>query len=289
MIVVMARRDRMPFNRRMPTPVELEIEFFCGGVRIDASYDLARRRAPDQQGARRSRSASWSTHPVPQLPIPFHAVPLFAHLRPEDRAALEPLCRVRAYEKGDTVFDEGAPADRIHFVLDGRVKIMKATGARDIILEILGAGEPVGAVAAFERRAFPATAVTMEPSTLLSVPEREFFQLLETRPEMTRQLLGGLTMRMMMLNKRMADMTGAVEARAARLFLTLAERMGTRRGDATIIPLPLSRQELADLLGTTLETAIRLMSRWQKEQVVLTERDGFVVPDPEMLRSVAEE
>ena len=76
--------------------------------------------------------------------------------------------------------------------------------------------------------------------------------------------------------------------RAARLFLTLAERMGTPRGPGTFIQLPLSRQELADLLGTTLETTIRLMSRWQKEGVVTTERDGFVVSDVKALRGVGE-
>lgn len=222
-------------------------------------------------------------------PIPFHAVPLLAGLRPNDRAAVEPLCRLRAYEKGETIFDEGAPAERIYFVIEGRVKIVKATGARDVILEILGAGEPVGAVAAFEQRAFPATAVAMEHSTLLSIPEREFFQLLEARPEMTRSLLGGLTMRLMMLNKRMADMTGAVETRAARLFVTLADRMGVNTNAGTMIPMPLSRQELADLLGTTLETTIRLMSRWQKEGLVVTEREGFAVPDLAALRRIGEE
>jgi CRP-like cAMP-binding protein len=218
--------------------------------------------------------------------IPFSAIPLLAGIRPADRAALEPLCRIREYEKGDTVFREAEPADRIYFVVEGRVKIVKATGSRDLILEILDAGEPVGAVAAFERRAFPATAIAMERSSLLSIPEREFFQLLETRPEMTRSLLGGLTMRLMMMNKRLADMTGSVEVRAARLFLTLSERMGVPRGEQAFIPLPLSRQELADLLGTTLETAIRLMSRWQKENVVLTERDGFLVAKAESLRAV---
>ena len=222
-------------------------------------------------------------------PIPFHAVPLLASLRPNDRAAVEPLCRLRTFEKGETIFDEGAPAERIYFVIDGRVKIVKAAGARAIILEILGAGEPVGAVAAFEQRAFPATAVAMEHSTLLSIPEREFFQLLEARPEMTRSLLGGLTMRLMMLNKRMAYMTGAVETRAARLFVTLADRMGANTDAGTMIPMPLARQELADLLGTTLETTIRLMSRWQKEGLVLTEREGFVVPDVKALRRIGEE
>lgn len=219
--------------------------------------------------------------------IPFDAIPLLAGFRAADRAALEPYCRVRGYDKGETIFDEGVDADRIYFVVHGRVKIVKAAGTRDIILEILGAGEPVGAVAAFERRPFPATAITLEPSSLLSIPEREFFQLLESRPEMTRHLVSGLTMRLMMMNKRLADMTGTAEARTAKLFLTLADRMGEAREGKTFIALPLSRQELADLIGTTLETAIRLMSRWQKEGIILTEKEGFLIVDKAALESLS--
>ena len=223
-----------------------------------------------------------------QARIPLDSVPLLAILKGEDRAAVEPLCRMRGYEKGDVIFREGEPADRIHFVYTGRVKIVKSAGNRDVIIEILGPGEPVGAVAAFERRAFPATAIAIEPSGIVSLPEREFFQLLEGRPEMIRSLLGGLTMRLMMVNKRLADMTGSAEARAARLFLTLAERLGTPRDGGVFIPLPLARQEIADLLGTTLETAIRLMSRWQKDELVLTEKAGFAIPRIDALREVSQ-
>lgn len=219
-------------------------------------------------------------------PIPFNAIPLLATLSAADRAALEPVCKVRGYEKGEVIFREGEPADRIHFVYLGRVKIVKAVGTRDVIIELLGPGEPVGAVAAFERKAFPATAITLEPSSLLSIPEREFFQILAQRPDMTRTLLAGLTLRLMMLNKRLADMTGSAEEKAARMFLTLAERLGQRDEESVFIPLPLSRQELADLLGTTLETAIRLMSRWQKEDLVRTEKNGFEIPSVEKLRAI---
>ena len=219
--------------------------------------------------------------------VPFDSIPLLATLKSDDRAALEPLCRMRGFEKGEVIFREGDPADRIHFVYTGRVKIVKAAGARDIIIEILGPGEPAGAVAAFERRPFPATAIALEPAGIVSIPEREFFELLERRQEMTRSMLSGLTMRLMMVNKRLADMTGSAESRAARLFLTLAERMGRPDGSRTFVPLALSRQEIADLLGTTLETAIRLMSRWQKDSVVLTENDGFAVPDLAALRNIA--
>lgn len=213
-----------------------------------------------------------------EVPIPFGAIPLLAGLKKDDREALAPLCRMRGYEKGETIFHEGEPADRICFVHIGQVKIVKAAGGRDVIIELLGPGEPVGAVAVFERRPFPASAVALEPSGILSIPEREFFALLERRPEMMRQLLAGLTYRLMMVNKRIADLTGSAEHRAARLFLTLADRVGIPRGDATFIPLPLSRQEIADLIGTTLETAIRLMSRWQKDNIVETEKSGFLIP-----------
>jgi CRP/FNR family transcriptional regulator len=220
-----------------------------------------------------------------QAPIPFDSIPLLAALKPDDRAALEPLCRVRGYEKGETIFHEGDPADRIHFVTIGLVKIVKAAGSRDVIVEILGPGEPVGAVAVFERRPFPASAITLEPSGILSIPEREFFALIESRPQMMRQLLAGLTFRLMMVNKRLADLMGSAEQRTARLFLTLADRLGERTGEGIRVPISLSRQEIADLIGTTLETAIRLMSRWQKEAILLTEKDGFVIPDIEALKA----
>jgi CRP/FNR family transcriptional regulator, nitrogen oxide reductase regulator len=221
-----------------------------------------------------------------EAPIPFDAIPLLAALKKDDREALAPLCRMRGYDKGDVIFQEGDPADRICFVHIGQVKIVKAAGGRDVIIELLGPGEPVGAVAVFERRPFPASAIALEPSGILSIPEREFFALLERRPEMMRRLLAGLTYRLMMVNKRIADLMGSAELRAARLFLTLADRVGIARGSGTFIPLPLSRQEIADLIGTTLETAIRLMSRWQKDALVQTEKSGFLIPRVDVLKSI---
>ena len=221
--------------------------------------------------------------------IPFDAVPILAGVRGDDRAALAAVCELSAYEKGATIFREGDPADRIHFLFVGRVKIVKAGPERDLILEILGPGEPVGAVAVFERRPFPATAIALEPCGLLSIPERKFFSLLEARPEITRRLLAGLTMRLITLNRRMADMTGSVEYRCARLFETLAARIGQPRDEGTFIPLPLARQEIADLAGTTIETAIRVMSRWQREGIVETDKKGFLIRNSAALKEIAPE
>lgn len=223
----------------------------------------------------------------PRPPIPFNAIPILAPLTGEDRAALDPICELKAYEKGDVLFEEGSPALFIQFVFVGRVKIVKAAPDRDLILEILGPGEPVGAVAVFEQRPYPASAIALEPSGTISIPEREFFRLAEKRPEITRRLLAGLTMRLMALNRRLADMTGSVEYRAARLFSTLAERTGRKHADGIFVPIHLSRQDIADLAGTTIETAIRIMSRWQKEGLVETEKDGFLIRQISALRELA--
>jgi CRP/FNR family transcriptional regulator len=222
-----------------------------------------------------------------RAPIPFEAIPILKPLTAEDRAALAPLCELHAFEKGALIFEEGQPALFIHFLFVGRVKIVKAAQERDLILEILGPGEPVGAVAVFERRPFPASAVALEPCGVVSIPEREFFGLIGKRPEITRRLLAGLTLRLMALNRRLADMTGSVEYRAARLFATLAERAGQKRGDAIFVPIHLSRQEIADLVGTTIETAIRVMSRWQKDGLVETDKEGFLIRQIGALREMA--
>ena len=82
-------------------------------------------------------------------------------------------------------------------------------------------------------------------------------------------------------------MGARVEARFARLFLKLAEQIGRAEPRGTFVPMALTRQELADLTGTTIETCIRIMSRWQKEDVLLTEKQGFVICDQAVLDEVA--
>jgi len=136
------------------------------------------------------------------------------------------------------------------------------TRGTDVILDIFGPGDPVGAVAAYESRPYPASAVAIEPTTCLAVPRQAFFSLLETHPTMVRGLLVGLTHRLMELTTRLTELTGGrVEARLARFLLKLADDIGQRRPDGVFIPLALSRQEIADMIGTTIETSIRIMSR----------------------------
>jgi CRP/FNR family transcriptional regulator len=209
-------------------------------------------------------------------------IALFRCLNPAEARALSQVCRLQVCERGATVFVEGERAKEMSFVALGTVKIVKSTPTRSVIV---GAGSPVGLVAAWEGRPYPGSAVAIEPSTIVHVPERDFFALTDRHPEILRQLLQLMMDRQVQLGQRVSEMTGPVETRVAQALLDLAETAGKADGPGAAIPLPLSRQEIADLAGTTVETAIRIMSRWGKEGLVLTESDGFVIPDVERLRS----
>ncbi len=217
---------------------------------------------------------------------------MFRRVSAEDRQRLLAVARVRHLDRDAHVFEEGQPSDYFPIVLSGRVKVFRITPAgKEIILEIFGPGDPLGAVAVYEGAPFPASAIALEPTECLMIPRRDFFALLEAHPSLVRSVLLGLTHRLMELTRRLTELTGGrVETRFARLFLKLGAEMGRTdpaRG-GTVVAMPLSRQELADLTGTTIETAIRIMSRWNKDNVIRTDKDAFVILDMETLKSIAE-
>jgi CRP/FNR family transcriptional regulator len=216
-------------------------------------------------------------------------LPFFRRVSPSLRARVAEVARLRSFERGELIFAEGDPSDAFIIIVSGRVKVFKSTPTgKEIILEIFGAGDPLGAVAVYEGAPFMASALTLEPSQVLSIEQSAFFRLLEAEPAFVRGLLSGLTLRLAELTRRLAELTGArVEARFARLFLKLCDQIGKPDRGGIFIPMPLARQELADLSGTTIETAIRIMSRWQKDDVLHTEKDGFVVLDRGALEEAA--
>lgn len=214
---------------------------------------------------------------------------LFRRLSAEDRQRLAAVAHVKTFDRGALLFDEGSASDELYTVVTGRVKVFKTTArGSDVILEIFGPGDPVGAVAVYESRPYPASAMALEPTTCVGIPRTAFFSLLETYPTLVRGMLTGLTHRLMELTNRLAELSGGrVEARLARFFLKLAADIGQKRPDGVFIPLALSRQELADMIGTTIETAIRIMSRWGKDEIVRTDKDGFTLLDRAVLESTA--
>lgn len=215
--------------------------------------------------------------------------PIFSRLTPADRRTVAEVAVLRDYEKGKTIFEQEEPSDAFYAIASGRVKIFKMMpNGKDLILEVFGPGDPLGALAVYAERPFPAGAAALEDTTCIVIPRAAFFRLLEQNPTLVRGLLAGLTLRLVQLTNRLAELSGGrIEPRFARLFLKLAGEMGAQERGGTFIPLALSRQELADMTGTTIETCIRIMSRWGKDDLVRTERDGFVVLDRAGLEHIA--
>jgi CRP-like cAMP-binding protein len=217
--------------------------------------------------------------------------PIFSRLSAADRKVVAEVARVQHFGKGETIFEQETPSDAFYQIISGRVKIFKMLpSGKDLILEVFGPGDPLGAVAVYMERPFPASAAALEDTTCVIIPRPAFFRLLEANPSLVRGLLLGLTTRLVELTNRLAELTGGrIDGRFARLFLKLAKEMGRSERGGTFIPLALSRQELADLSGTTIETCIRIMSRWGKDSVVQTEKDGFVILNRGELERVAAE
>jgi CRP/FNR family transcriptional regulator, dissimilatory nitrate respiration regulator len=238
------------------------------------------------------KAATRGYHTVPmsvEIEQALRVAPIFGKLAQEDRRRLAMVSRLRAFARGETVFAEGDPPDCFCVVVTGRVKVFKMTPAgKDVILEIFGPGDPLGAVAVYEGRAYPASAVAIEDTATVLIPRQAFFALLEQHPTLVRGLLAGLNHRLVELANRVAELSGGrVEPRFARLFLKLSQEQGRPGRGGIFIPVTLSRQELADLTGTTIETSIRIMSRWGKHNIVHTEKDGFVVLDTHELDVLA--
>ena len=225
---------------------------------------------------------------APSVDDALRSVAMFRALSADDRARLAAVATVRHFDKGVSLFTEGEPSDVLYTLVSGRVKVVKSVAAgKEVILELFGAGDPVGAVVAYEGRPYPASAIALEKTSCVLLRRAPFFGLLESHPTLVRGFLLGLTHRIVELTRRIPEVAGArVETRFAHLFLKLADKMARPTAEGAFIPMPLSRQDLADLTGTTIETCIRLMSRWGKERVIETDEDGFVLLDRAALENL---
>ncbi len=214
---------------------------------------------------------------------------LFRNVTPEDVARMAPACTLRALRRGDALWSAGDRADVLFVLVNGRVKIVKHGTHGDVLLELFGAGEAVGAVAVFNRMAYPASAFAIEPCMVLCIPAEEYLALIERDAALSHSLIRDLTRLNMSFSRRLEEMRGQkVEVRIAHFFLTLAERMGRDVPEGTELAITLTRQEIAETVGTTVESAIRTLSRWNRERVVITEEGRFLVPSCEALRAIVQ-
>lgn len=215
---------------------------------------------------------------------------VFAGIPPRELQAIAAVAREETYRARDYVFTEGEAALWFCLVRSGRVKIVKHSRAgRDVVLELLGPGEPFGGVAVIERRPYPASAQATEPSRVVKIPQDPVVALAERHPSIVKAMALMIGRRLRAAHDSVKALAvDPVEARLAATLVRLAERDGAREKRALVLPFHLTRQSLADMTGTTVETTIRIMSRWSRNGLIHDEGNRIVLADVEALRSLAE-
>jgi len=206
----------------------------------------------------------------------------------EEVAATATEKKVRA---GSTLFREGEPASALYMMLEGRVKLTQvAADGHEVILRFVGPGDAVAALALFGDATYPVTAGAVSDSVLVAW-HRDILQgLFQRHPPLAVNAMRLLSERLREVQERFRELaTERVAQRIARALLRLVRQVGRRVEGGVLIDLTLSRQDLAELTGTTLYTVSRVLSEWEGQGILESGRAKVVVKRPHALVAIAED
>ncbi len=218
-------------------------------------------------------------------------VPLFRGL--DAQGLIEVMAAARRIErKRDTTFFRQSQEATRHFVvLDGRVKISQITAdGHQIVVRYAGPGALFGCVPLFGGDVYPGTATAVADCTALSWDRLTSTRLMERYPRVAINALKHLGEELADLRRRYQELTSQrVEQRVVRALLRLVGQAGKRVEDGVLIGFPLSRQDLAELTGTTLHTVSRILSAWEQNGLISSGRRRVVIRKPHDLVAIAED
>lgn len=215
---------------------------------------------------------------------------MFGELDDAGRSAVLQAGALRHLPGGRTVFSQGDPGVTCHTLLQGRVKILQSRpdGGQSVI-RFIGPGEMFGTVAALMNRPFPADAVAVVDSTEIYWTVAAMRRLMMEIPEIALRSTASAGTRLFELQSRVGQLSGErVEQRIARALVRLLQQAGRQTPEGVEIDFPISRQELAEMAGSTLHTVSRTLSAWDEAHITASSRRHIVVVKPRALLAMAE-
>jgi len=223
-------------------------------------------------------------------PLALRQVSVFQNATDDDLKLITQHAIERSIEEGEFFFFQGDPAIYFYILLSGRAKLMQSnpTG-QQVNLRTINEWQMFGALGAVRENAtYPATAQALEQSTALAIKSDYLRELMQTRPYLSLDLMRLMTTYIQEMQERYRELaTEKVERRIARALLRLAAQMGTKIEGG--IELSFTRQDLAEMSGTTLYTVSRVLSEWERQGLVETGRERVVIRNPHGMVSIAEE
>lgn len=215
---------------------------------------------------------------------------MFGHLDEVAAADVLGAGTVRPLAAGRVVFSQGDPGSTCHTLLEGRIKIVQARpeGSQSVI-RFIGPGEMYGTVAALMGKPFPADAVAVVDSVEIYWTVAAMRQLMARYPEIAMGSAASAGHRLFELQDRVGEMAGEkVEQRIARTLLRLVQQAGRKTEAGIEIDFPITRQELAEMAGSTLHTVSRTLAAWDERGVTASARRRIVVRRLDVLTNLAE-
>ncbi len=229
-------------------------------------------------------------------PIPIDArtlaeVALLAALPPAVLDEVAGLARARSLARGMRIFDQGERAGRAHALLSGCVRITQAgSDGEEILVRLIGPGEIFGCVPVLTDGLYPADATAMAVSLEVSWDPADLLALMQRHSQVAIAMVGIVGKRLGEAQERLRELaTQSAERRVARTLLRLLDQAGRRTVDGIRIEFPLRRKDIADIAGTTLHTASRLVAGWGRQGLLVTRHGHIIIRSPDKLRAIAEE
>ncbi|EIF29022.1 cAMP-binding protein [Burkholderia sp. Ch1-1] len=219
------------------------------------------------------------------------AMEIFAGL---PQAALKRIAAsavVRRLAPDMRVFSQGDRPARAHIVIEGAVRILQTgSDGEQALMRFIAPGEIFGAVSLFTDGRYPADAITLVETLEVSWSETELLALTNRYPHIGINALRIVGRRLQEVQNRMRELaTQSAERRIAHALMRLVGQGGRPMPDGTMIAFPLRRKDVADMAGTTLYTASRVLTGWEKTGLLFSNRRYLTVRDPARLLRLAED
>ena len=219
-----------------------------------------------------------------------HKSDVFAGLKTEQNDVVIKGGLCKKLQPKIILFHQGDSAQTCYLVNRGRLKLTKLNEqGKEVIFRYVGAGELIAAVALLKNSNYPVTAESVEETEVISWDKQTMMQLMRRYPEITINLLSIILERFEDVQNRYMELcTERVEQRIALTLLRLMRSAGSKNSEGIYIDIPLGRQNIADYTGTTLYTASRTLSAWEKKGWIKSGREQIVITDPHALVQFAE-
>jgi CRP-like cAMP-binding protein len=216
---------------------------------------------------------------------------LFKGLPPEALQIILTEGRELNFEAGQFLFYQDDPAERIFVLRSGRIKLTQLSDdGQQVLLRVITSGMIFAAISLVKGAVYPVTAQAAEGSQVLYWSHETMLRIISRFPALALNALNMLSGHVREFQDRYRELaTERVERRLARTVLRLANQAGRRTDEGVLLDLPLTRQDLAEMTGTTLYTVSRILSQWENDGLVLSGRERVIIRFPHGLVRIAED